>query len=78
MQTDITRSDGNVVEGPVISYCTGLGPGWHSNYIGQQELIFDCGGSIGLRVYTNTRVPASLPTWPQALSLHPDLNERKN
>ena len=75
MKTDTTVP----TDGPIISYGSGLGMGWHSHFAGWQEITFDSGvGSFYVRAYINTRVPSSLPTWPRALSLRPDLSERVN
>ncbi len=74
MKTDTTVP----TDGPVVSYGSGLGVGWHSHFVGWQEVVLDIGGSFYVRAYINTRVPSSLPTWPRALSLRPDLSERVN
>ena len=69
------------ISDPVISYGSGLGLGWHSHRIGEVTLaMLPCDGCISFRttVYVNVRVPTSLPTWPRALSLRPDLSARRN
>ncbi len=64
-------------DGPVISYGSGLGVGWYSHRAGTMKIKGKV-GFLRVPVYVNTRVPTSLPTWPQALSLRPDLSERVN
>ena len=72
---DEPGGDGVGREGPVISYGSGLGVGWHSHWIGEVALRpVGLKGCFTFAVYANSRVPAYLPTWPRELSLRPDLS----
>ena len=86
---DSCSGDGAPGEGPVISYGSGLGVGWHSHRIGD-VVLREAGATLGfcsIAMYVNARVPdrrpecvpTCLPTWPRQLSLRPDLSgERRH
>ena len=78
---DLSSGDSANGDGPVVSYGSGLGAGWHSHRIGEVTLALPEGDgrfSITITAYINTPVPVSLPSWPRALSLRPDLQQRVN
>ena len=70
-------------DGPVISYGSSLGPGWHSHRVGtatMRPIGAGMTGGISFPVYANTPIPppAGCARCAHTLSLIPDLSEREN